>query len=474
MDSYNHNRGIFDRINTWIEESIMVKLASIGFLVLILLIPGSWIESLIRERQSRAQEVMNEVASKWSGVQTLVGPVLVIPYKHYEVINIGKGEKRTEEYVRKAFFLPEKLKIAGNVKPNPLRRGLFDAVVYSTKLDLQASFSECDFKALKIAEQNVLWSDAYLAFGISDLRGISEVPQIQSGARNLPADPSGQIGFSYSRFDGDMREQTSYYDQAPVPPSSLSCGIVTKLDWKERTSFTPNVTTTLSLKGSKMLSFIPVGKTTSVELKGAWTNPSFDGDFLPESRQVDTSGFKASWNILHFNRPFSQQWVEQEQQLSEGGFGVKLLVPVDQYQKSMRTAKYGALIILLTFIALFLVELTQRIRIHPFQYILIGAALTVYYSLLLSISERLGYNVSYAIASTATVVLISLYSTTFLSSARLVYIFSLVLAGFYAFIFVIIQEQDYSLMLGSIGLFIIIATLMFFSRNVKWYKAQPS
>jgi inner membrane protein len=194
--------------------------------------------------------------------------------------------------------------------------------------------------------------------------------------------------------------------------------------------------------------------------------------FYPKHEKLSDSGFTASWKILHFNRPFSQQWVEDQQVLSGADFGVKLLIPVDQYLKSIRTSKYSVLIILLTFMALFLVEITQKIRIHPFQYILIGAALIIYYTLLLSFSEHVGYNMAYIISSLATVILISLYSTTFFANRKMAVLFSLLLVLFYTFIYVIILQQDFSLLLGSIGLFVIIGTLMYFSRKVKWYKEE--
>jgi inner membrane protein len=204
-------------------------------------------------------------------------------------------------------------------------------------------------------------------------------------------------------------------------------------------------------------------------LEGPWPNPSFDGVFLPTKRDITESGFKAQWNILHYNRPFSQQWIEGDENVSDANFGVKFLIPVDQYQKSIRTAKYGQLIILLTFIALFMVEIMKKIRIRPFQYILIGSALIIYYTLLISFSEHVGYNIAYMLSSFATVTLISLYSLTFLETKKLSALLSFLLVFFYSFIFVIIQLQDYSLLLGSIGLFLIIAMVMYFSKNVKWY-----
>jgi len=211
-----------------------------------------------------------------------------------------------------------------------------------------------------------------------------------------------------------------------------------------------------------------------VKVSGPWADPSFDGEFLPASREISESGFTATWKVLHFNRPFAQQWTENNQHLSGADFGVKLLIPVDQYQKSMRTSKYGILVILLTFISLFLVEITQKVRIHPFQYILIGAALIIYYTLLLSFSEHVGYNMAYIISSAATITLIGLYSTTFMQNRKLVMLLASLLLIFYSFIFIIILQQDFSLLLGSIGLFIIISLLMYFSRKVSWYRAEIS
>ncbi len=458
---------LLERFNRWIQESIMVKLFSIGFLILILLIPSSWIDSLIYERQSRAGEVIEEVANKWSGSQTVSGPVLVIPYKRYEVVDRGKEGKETYEYNEKAYFLPDHLNIEGKVMPEILHRGIFDAVVYESALTITSKFTNPDFKTLSINDENVMWNDAYMIFGITDLRGISDNPLITSGENSLTAEPSNNIGVSVKKGSRYTPGEMVY--ESETASDNSSNGIISKLNWANAKSFNENISISINLKGSRRLDFIPAGKTTDVKLSGAWNNPSFDGEFLPTAREISDSGFTASWKVLHFNRAFSQQWTKADQQLSGADFGVKLLIPVDQYQKSMRTSKYGVLIILLTFMALFLVEITQKIRIHPFQYIHIGAALTIYYTLLLSFSEHLGYNLAYIISSIATVVLITLYSSTFFSNKKLVVLLSILLVVFYVFIYVIILQQDFSLLLGSIGLFLIIGTVMYFSRKVKWY-----
>lgn len=455
---------LFERLNRWIKESITIKLMSIGFLVLILLIPSSWIESLIVERQSRAELVIQEISSKWSGEQSIVGPILVIPFTQHEKIDKGKDGIEIREWTEKAFFLPEKLDVTGKVNPQILHRGIFEAAVYESELFLTANFNTPDFKKLNITESDVLWKEAYLILGLNDLRGISKNPTMKMGNQELLGEPSSQIGITNSYSNVEVSNDANAITREN--------GIIAPLNWQGQEDFSGAASIKLNMKGSTLLYFVPAGKTTHVSLQGPWSNPSFDGSFLPATRDVNEAGFTAQWDVLHYNRPFSQQWIGANQKLSGSEFGVKLLIPVDQYQKSMRTSKYGVLIILLTFISLLMVEIMRKVRIHPFQYILIGAALIIYYSLLLSISEHVGYNIAYLVATAATVVLVSLYSTTFLVERKLVFIFSFLLVFFYGFIFVIIQLQDYSLLLGSLGLFFIIGLLMYFSKNINWYEEE--
>ncbi len=469
METVQHPLNLIERFNRWIQDSIMVKLFSIGFLILILLIPTSWIDDLIYERQQRADAVMEEVSDKWSGSQTVSGPILVVPFRKRVTVDKGKEGKETTEYIEKAFFLPEKLDVNGKVNPQILHRGIFDAVVYESKLNVDATFTKPDFQSLAAADDMIEWKDAYMVFGIADVRGISENPIFKVGDDALALEPSNNIGVTVSRTSKLVKND---YNNEPVKTFTSTNGIVAKLPWKTVDNFAGKVTIALNLKGSKRLDFIPAGKTTNVKVIGDWNNPSFDGEFLPESRQITEKSFTANWKVLHFNRPFSQQWIGSGQELAGADFGVKLLIPVDQYQKSTRTSKYGILIILLTFMALFLVEIIQKIRIHPFQYILIGAALIIYYTLLLSFSEHIGYDMAYIVSSIATVVLISLYATTFLHSTKLSLLFTSLLGFFYTFIYVIILQQDFALLLGSIGLFLIIGSLMYFSRKVNWYSEQ--
>ena len=454
---------LYDRFNSWMQESIMIKLFSIGFLILILLIPASWIENIMIERQQRSDDAANEIASKWSGPQILTGPILVIPFLKDEIFEDEKGKKKARTITANAYFLPEQLDIDGAIKTDVLHRGIFDAVVYESTLKINSTFTKTAFKTLsEVDEERILWKDAYLVLGISDLRGISENPDLKIKGHSVAAEPSNATLVSTARH-------TKKFTYEDVTWSET--GIVANLDLSREKTFAGEVKIDLKLKGSSRLDFVPVGKTTKVKLASGWQNPSFDGQFLPVARDL-TNGFSASWNVLHFNRPFSQTSAGDHLRLDGADFGVRLLMPVDQYQKSIRTAKYGILIILLTFMALFLVEVTQKVRIHPFQYILVGAALIIYYTVLLSLSEHLGYNLAYIIASAATVILVATYSKTFFSNERMFWYFGGLLGTFYAFIFLIILEQDYSLLIGSIGLFIIVGALMYFSRNVNWYRQR--
>jgi inner membrane protein len=414
-----------------------------------------------------SDEVIREVSDKWSGRQLLSGPVLRIPFTKKEKTKTWHEGKQVEEIIETdhyGYFLPEDYKVKSDITTEVRKRGIFEVVVYKSGIDMNAQFVVPDFSGWNIPDEQVHWKEAVLLNGISDLRGIGENPIVKTGEKALVSEPLSDIGVAVNSYSHTNVVQPD--DTTPnLYPTS---GIITPLGWLSKPETMLNVNVQLNLKGSESLYFVPTGKSTEVTSASSWPSPSFEGKLLPEHTVTD-SGFNAVWKVLSFNRPFSQKWTDNEQSLSGSEFGVRLLITADQYQKSTRTAKYGVMIILLAFTALFLVEITTKTRIHPFQYILIGAALIIYYTLLLSFSEQVGYNTAYAIASIATTILVTLYSTSFLKSKSVVLLFGLLMVSFYTFIFIIIQAQDFSLLIGSIGLFLIIGLLMYFSRNIKWY-----
>lgn len=191
---------------------------------------------------------------------------------------------------------------------------------------------------------------------------------------------------------------------------------------------------------------------------------------MPEQREITQAGFQANWNINHFNRDYPQEWINKNYDVFTSKFGVKLLVPVDEYQKTMRTSKYGILLIVLTFVGFFMIELFSKKVIHPIQYLLVGLALVIFYSILLSISEYILFQYSYIISGVLIVVLISFYTSNIYSNKSLGSLIGGFLIFLYGFMYVILQLQDYSLLIGNLALFIILVAIMYSTRKINWYE----
>jgi len=453
-----------------IGESILFKLAIIGFLTLLMLIPSNWVQDLILERQNRQNEVTTEISDKWSDRQLVEGPVLVLPYHNLVNEKDTAGRNHVKLEPTNIYILPEELKIASTANPEILHRGIFDAVVYSTKIKVNGRFSELELKKSGIQPERIDWNQAKVVIGLTDLKGLKNNPVIKVKDTSYNAEP-------------DFTDIGLFSNTLIVVPD-LSAGKSTALEFNFE----------LDLRGSSDLTFQHLGKATTVTIDGQWDNPSFMGRYLPEKRNISKNGFSATWQLPYFNRTYPQQWVAQKTLLTperpresfapqtridtstasvssdknNTTFGVKFILPVDQYQKTMRSVKYSTLVILLTFVSLFFTELINKKKVHLLQYILIGAAMTIYYTLLLSFSEQVGFNFAYLIASLATILLIGGFILMLLKSKKPALVFAGILSVFYSFIYVIIQLQDLALLFGSVGLFIIISVLMYFSAKMDW------
>ena len=232
-----------------------------------------------------------------------------------------------------------------------------------------------------------------------------------------------------------------------------------------------NYSFNLDLQGSHNLSFMPVGSNTNITLESSWSSPSFNGNFIPDARDVSEQGFTANWEVLQLNRNFPQYWTGEGQAYNLAGsvFGIDFILPMDDYQKSMRSAKYAVMTVVLTFLIFFLVEILTKRKIHPFQYTLVGLSLSLFYVLLISLSEHSNFNTAYLISALAVILMISLYSISVFNSKKHSFLLVAVLTGIYGFLFVTLQLTDYALLMGSIGLMLILATTMYFTRNINWY-----
>lgn len=438
-------------LSTWLQESVTIKLFFIGFLSLVLLIPSSMVNSLISERAGRQEEVDKEVADSWSGSQLIEAPVLVIPYKKKTEEKQADNKVVVKEVNDVVYILPNALQINAEVQPETLHRGMFETVVYTAKLKISGDFKP-DLAALGIPLSKLNLAGARLTFKVSDLKGLKTNPAIISGDKTLSAQP---VFGEKDLLDGGL--------QAPI---DLSVNVLATVPFNY----------TLDLKGSQNVSFLHTGKSTIVAIKSPWQTPSFTGRSSPDERTINKDGFTAKWHMLYYNRPFAQQWTGGDTLLNQMStkqtavFGVDLRTPVDQYQKTTRTGKYALLIIVLTFVALFLTEVIRKQRVHPFNYVLIGAALVIYYTLLLSFSEQVGYLAAYLIASVATIALVSTFIASLLKNKMMALLFAAILGVFYMFIYVLIQLEDLALLMGSVALFIILSLLMYFSRKINWDK----
>ena len=421
-------------------QSITMKGIIVFVLTLILLIPGEMVQDLIRERKSRSIETVNKINDKWSNAQTICGPVLTIPYS---LVFVEKNKQTTEQHELHLF--PETLNMKTQLHPEVKYYGIYKTILYKSDIRVSGKFEKKNL----VSDENVIYhfDKATIAIGVSDLRGVTNQIDFNINGKTYQADAGGR--------DSNFGDKLVFQLNDLLKKSEM-----------EELSFDCN----LNLNGSSCINFIPVGKNTQVSVDGAWTSPGFVGSFSPES-QITNDGFSATWNILHFNRNIPEFYNDNNvDSFYDASFGVNLVDTVDHYQQNTRAAKYALMFIALTFVVFFFVELITKRKIHPIQYLLVGIALILFYSLLLSISEQINFGIAYLIASIATVGLIGGYASSIFKNKKQTATLTVMLCSLYTFLYVILQLEDVALLIGSIGLFVILGIIMYFSRKITWYK----
>lgn len=423
----------------------LLKMIAIGILILLFMIPTSMIKDLIQEREQNQNEIINQVAVTWGGQQYIGGPIISVPY----LAKVEDDNKRFKMVKLYLHIMPEQLNVQGDLQSKPLKRSIYEVAVYKGDLKINGTFKIDPYELDQMNSADLLWNEAVLWMEISDLRGVKE--ELKINWNNTPL-----------YFRPGLKTKSLAESGVSVPLNLEQ--IATTKEFK----FAMN----MKLNGSQTLQFYPIGKTTNVKLTSNWDSPNFNGAFSPENRKLskNKSGFEADWKVLHLNRNFSQVFKENEQQYSNYAFGVELHQTVDQYQKSMRSVKYAVMFITLTFLVFFFTEIINQKAIHPIQYILIGLALVVFFTLLISLAEHIGFNSSFILAASAVVTLITFYTHAVLKSAKLTAIMASVLIVLYSFIYTIIQLEDFALLFGSIGLFLFLAVMMIASRKIDWYQ----
>lgn len=446
------------------QRSLVWKIALIGAVALLMQIPVEMVRSLVAERKQVRDGVIADIARGSSEAQKIAGPVLYIPWtrrvQEATTTTDEGGRSRTvsKEKIERGHLalLPHTLAIDGTIALQEKRRSLYQAHLYTLKVTLHGSFELPPGLFLPEGPGTLEWGRALLVLGIRDPRGIRDGVQLDWDGTSPSLHPGGvEAAGVPTGFHADLGRLSGGAGKSAAKPSF-------------RIAF--------SLLGTERLDIVPVGATTTVALASAWPHPSFTGQILPDAgTRLSAEGFAATWRTSHFATNLAQlhQRCAQSRQcdaFNQHALGVSFIQPVDLYQTVERSVKYGFLFILLTFAAFFLFEVLRQLAIHPVQYALAGAALAIFFLLLISLSEHLGFVLAYAIATCACVALIGYYVGHVLKSLRRGIGFAAALAALYGLLYVLLRSEDHALLMGALLVFTCLAAAMVATRKVDWYR----
>lgn len=413
-------------------------------LILALAIPLLFVYGLVWERERHADRATEEVSTMWAREQTLSGPYLVVPTER--TVAVQRGQETTTRTVRDfAVFRPETLAVDTTLTSEIRQRGIFEVPVYRSAIAVSGRFIAPDLQRIIDGSDRMLWDQAVLSVLIPDVRGIKETTDMT-------------VAGSAVRFRAG----------AGVGGESVA-GIHVPIDEaRARAGF--DYSFTLPLNGSRGFSVVPAGAETELRMTSDWPHPSFSGAFLPESRSISDTGFEAAWRIPRLARGDGQERrVPSLQQMAAPmAFGAKLFQPVQFYSLVERALKYALGFIAIAFLAVFIMEIQTRRRVHWIQYLFVGLSLVIFYVLLLGTAEHVGFDLGYAGAAAATALLIGAYFGTVVGSAVRGVIMFAVIAVIYAMLYLLLRLEDYALLAGSISAFVLMAIVMFATRDVDW------
>ena len=468
-------RDAMERAVTTVRGSQTLRILTVGFLALILQIPVTMISGLVSEREQRRQEAITDVSSSWGHAQAITGPALVVPYAHRWTETLATGQVVTRSETRSAVFLPKRLLVRAKIDSDARRRGIFTVPVYRTALTVEGEFDPPDVADLGVSPASAEWSRAYLAVGISDARAIQEQTSVTWNGQPIPFLPGTR---DFVEGGGGVRTtgRFDYTDAVVVSPDGPDVqsapGIHAIVGGRTAPAEPVRFSFPLTLNGSLSLHVAPFGENTVVEMEADHGSPSFQGNWLPAERTISADSFTAKWAISFLGRSYPQSWVSGSQGrevIAASRFGVALVNPVDHYRMTARSVKYAGLFILLTFATVWLIEVLSGMRVHSIQYLMLGGALCLFYLLELSLSEHVGFPLAYAIASIAVIGMVAAYSIVVLRRVSRALIVAVGVSLLYAYLYLLLMNEDYALLIGSVGLFAILGGIMYATRNVDWH-----
>jgi inner membrane protein len=433
---------------------LLARVLVIGALVLVLLVPLSQVENLVRERSGMRDAAEASIAQIFGAEQTIGGPILSIPID--APVKVA-DEVRIERTWHR--LLPDQLTLTGDLTPDRRHRGIYQVNVYTARMTLRAAFPAvrlAELVASSAKDAVVAWDEARLTIPVADPRGIREISLAQWNGRPLRLLPS-----SYA----DLSGIGALVETRSDPPAAQH---VLELD--------------MVIAGTAQLQFLPMAATTKVTLRSSWPHPSFAGAFAPIEPQVSAQGFDARWQVLEINRPVPQSWRDASVSattLLGSAFGVSLYQPVDTYQRNYRAIRYAILFIALTFLSFFVWEHTAgaregAARLHPMHYLLIGLALATFYLLLVALSEHLSFALAYAAAASALVALLGVYLASVMRRIAAGATAAAGIAAVYGALYLLVLSEEYALLIGALMLFAALAVLMLATRRVDWHAISSS
>jgi inner membrane protein len=436
---------------------------------LVLSIPLFSVYLLAYDRQSQQQEATRSITEGWGGPQAMAGPVLVIPYRATAtetVVEGGQSVTRSRDVTRELTLAPEAIEMATDLAPTVRKRSIYEAVVYDANVKGRARFAfPPDLARTGVDPATMDLSRAELRFGLSDPRGLGANPRVAAGGRPLRLQPGGGSSGGRGFF-------------AWIDASSLAAAPIT-------------VDFAYDFRGNASLSLAPQAGDTRWTVRSSWPSPSFGGDFLPGDRHVRDAGFDASYQVgnLALGRSLVTTGDAGASNIVErvptptadyatatpagGGDAVQvasisLIQPVDLYSQVNRAVKYGFLFIGFTFLALLMFDVIGGVRVSAVEYLLMGAALILFFVLLLAFAEVIGFTPAYILASAAIAGLNTAYSAAVLGSWRRAAYIGGLLIGLYAVLYILLSLEAFSLLIGSLLLFAALAGVMYATRRIDW------
>ena len=428
--------------------SMGFKVLLMGLLILIMLIPAALVRQVIWERSYRADEVEGEILESWGGQLNVAGPLLRIPCRGLEEVSYkddkGRETKELRSYDFDLWVSPMLLETEGSLATEQKSRGIYSVPVFSGSLRLSGGFDAAEALASLKPNEKAFMEQAELVLAIANQKGIRSLDPALWDGTPLDFKP-GDSGLSL--LSGGVHAAVAH---KPGVPSSFSLE--------------------LTMQGGGSVWLLPLGEQSRTRLTADWPAPSYQGNYLPASHTLDESGFDARWDISYLSHGIPLFWTgDHTGRLSQSFFGVNFLKVLDHYALNERAAKYAILFIVVPFLALFMLELFGKRRVHPVQYLLAGIANMVFYLLLLSLSEHIAFNAAYALSALAVSIMVFLYAWSLFKELAKAWYMAPVMGLSYLYLFITLQSEDWALLIGSIGMFAVLALVMFVTRNVDWY-----